>query len=343
MRQVGNHLKPMNIGDVLDYSVEAFKQNFKGIVLLSLVLYIPWTVFYSIITNVFLDNNLTDIFNIYRNLFKGVYSPEMAERYLSDSPFINSTLASLLGMLQMVYSITFKLVLNAAVIKMIYDYVISGEVKVNSLTDVKTLIKDCFKFMPKMMGNAVIFVLILATAYIVSVSVAVLVVIAPVVVAFTLYLPPVLLAVTVVLLVLFVLLGVLFAVGFFAVKLIFGAHIIVIEDKSISESIRRSFYLTKGKFWHIAFSGVFAFLLYYLFNSLLIGAAMILALVNNTLYIIVDAFSQMCSAIAEPFVLVFITILFINMKIQKEGLDLEIKMRKLIENEKAGDGELVNG
>jgi len=246
-------------------------------------------------------------------------------------------------MLQMVYSITFKLVLNAAVIKMIYDYVISGEVKVNSLTDVKTLIKDCFKFMPKMMGNAVIFVLILATAYIVSVSVAVLVVIAPVVVAFTLYLPPVLLAVTVVLLVLFVLLGVLFAVGFFAVKLIFGAHIIVIEDKSISESIRRSFYLTKGKFWHIAFSGVFAFLLYYLFNSLLIGAAMILALVNNTLYIIVDAFSQMCSAIAEPFVLVFITILFINMKIQKEGLDLEIKMRKLIENEKAGDGELVNG
>ncbi|AEV68120.1 glycerophosphoryl diester phosphodiesterase membrane domain-containing protein [Acetivibrio clariflavus] len=343
MSQVGNHLKPMNIGDVLDYSVEAFKQNFKGIVLLSLILYIPWTVLYSIIVNVLVDNNLADVFNIYRDLFNGVFSPEMADRYLTDAPLINSTMASLLSMLQMVYSITFKLVLNAAVIKMIYGYAISGEVKVNSLTDVKTLIKESFKFMPKMMGNAVIFVLILATAYIVSISVAVLFVIAPVMMVSTLYLPPVLLAVTIVFLIIFVVLGVLFAMGFFAVKLIFGAHIIVIEDKSVSESIRRSFNLTKGKFWHIAFSGIFALMLYYLFNSLLIGATMIVAVVNNTLYIIVNAFSQMCSAIAEPFILVFITILFINMKIQKEGLDLEIKMRKLIENEKARYGESVNG
>lgn len=336
MSQVGNHLKPMSIGDVLDYSVEAFKQNFKGIVLLSLILYIPWVVIYSVITNLLLDNNLSEIFTMYRDIFSGVYSPDMFDRYVTqDTPFLNSTLAALMSLLQMAYSITFKLVLNAAVIKMIYEYAISGEVKVNTLTDVKGLIKDCFKFMPKMMGNAIIFALILGTVYFVSIIVAVLIIIAPVITLSTLDLPPVLLAIAIIFLVLFVLLGVLFAIGFFAVKLIFGAHIIVIEGKSVSESFKRSFYLTKGRFWHIAFSGIFAIMLYYLFNSLLIGATMILAVVNNTLYIIFNAFSQMCAAIAEPFTLVFITILFINMKVQKEGLDLEIKMRKLIESEKA--------
>jgi hypothetical protein len=34
MNKLKSDLKPMNVGDVLDYSVEVFRQNFKGIVLL---------------------------------------------------------------------------------------------------------------------------------------------------------------------------------------------------------------------------------------------------------------------------------------------------------------------
>lgn len=331
-----NHLKPMNIGDVLDYSVEAFKQNFKGIILLSLILYIPWVVINSIISNIFIDNQLPEVLAMYKDIFNGVYSPDMFENYITETSNFNNTVAALISMLQLLYSITIKLVLNAAVIKMIYDYAITGEVKVRTFADVKALIKDCFKFMPKMMGNAIIFSLILGTVYFISVIIAVIIIMIPIVMIFSVFdFSPVLSAIALIFLLLLVVIGVLLAVGFFAIKLIFGANIIVIEGKSVSASIKRSFHLSKGRFWHIAVSCIFAFGLYYLFTALLVGATMILSAVNNTLYIVVNAFSQMCVGIVAPFTLVFITILFINMKIQKEGLDLEVKMRKMIEDEKA--------
>lgn len=337
MSEIRNDLKPMTVGDVLDYSVEAFRQNFKGIVLLSLILYVPWTVFNSIITNILVDNQLSGVFTMYKDMFNGVYSPQMLESYIGDTSALGNTVTGLMSMLQFVYSITIKLVLNAAVIKMIYDYAISGKVMVSSFSDVKALIKYSFRFMPKMMGNAVIFALILGAAYFISIIVGVVAIIIPIIAISALDFPPVLMAVVIMFLVLIVLVGVFIAIGFFAVKLMFGANTIVIEGKSVSESIKRSFYLAKGKFWHIAFSGIFAIMLYYLFNALLLGATMFLAVVNNTLYIVVNAFAQMSSAIAEPFILVFITVLFINMKVQKEGLDLEVKMRKVIEEEKSID------
>jgi hypothetical protein len=155
-------------------------------------------------------------------------------------------------------------------------------------------------------------------------------------------LPNVVLAIIIVILALIVIIGVLFSIGFFAAKLIFGANAIVLEGKSITGSLSRSFYLTKGKFWHVAVASIFAILLYYLFNSLLVGATVLLAFVNKAVYIVVNTFAQMSSALIEPFILVFITILFVNLKVQKEGLDLEVKMRKLIAEEKVGMNN-VNG
>lgn len=336
MNQVQNRLKPMNIGDILDYSVEAFKQNFKGIFLLSLILYVPWIVLDSIIENIFIGSPMSEYFSLYKDFFNDVLSQNVLEGYMEEPNIstYNPLIAALFSLFQLIYSLTFKLVLNAAVIKMIYDYAISGEVKIKTLADVKAIIKDSFKFLPNMMGNAVMFVIILVSVYFISIIAGVFVIMIPT----ALLAPltgsnPVYLGVVVILLSIFVIFGVLITIGFFAVKLIFGANTIVIEGKSAFESIRRSFYLAKGKFWHIGFTCVFAFMLYYLFGSMLVGASMFLELINKTLYIVVNAFSRMCAAITETFILVFITILFVNMKIQKEGLDIEVKMRKLIENE----------
>lgn len=345
MNKLKSDLKPMNVGDVLDYSVEVFRQNFKGIVLLSLILYVPWAVLNSIILNSVGDNQLAGVLNMYRDMFNGVYSPEMFDSYLGETSIFVTTVTALMGMIQLAYSLTIKLVLNAAVIKMVYDYVISGEVTVSSFSDVKALIKDSFRFMPKMMGNAVLVALIVGTAYFISIFVGVFAIILPIIAISVLDLQPVLLAVAMVFFVIFVIVAVLISIAFFVIKLLFGANIIVIEGKSVSESIKRSFYLSKGRFWHILFSGIFAIMLYYLFNSLLMGATIFLTIVNNTLYIVVNAFAKMFSTIAEPFILVFITILFINMKVQKEGLDLEVKMRRLIKEEKSinKDGVTTNG
>mgnify|MGYP000604465358 CR=1 FL=1 len=335
MNQKRYDLKPMSIGDVLDYSVEAFRQNFKGIVLLSLILYIPWAVFNSIIVNMFVDNQLAGVFTMYKDILNGTYSPEMANVYLGESSTIGSMITGLMSLIQLAYSLTIKLVLNAAVIKMIYDYAISGEVRIKTFADVKILIKDCFKFMPRMMGNAVLFVLIVGTAYFISALVGAFAIIILVAIIVAMDLPPVLIGIIMVLLMLVIVIAVLCAIAFFAVRLIFGANTIVLEGKSVTDSLKRSFYLSKGKFWHVAFTSVFAFMLYYLFTMLLSVGTILLATVNKTLYIIVNAFSQMCVGISEPFILVFITVLFINMKVQKEGLDLEVKMRTLIEKDVA--------
>lgn len=343
MNQVKSDLKPMSIGDVLDYSVEAFKQNFKGLVLISLILYVPWIVFYSLTVNIFSGNQITDLFNMYKDLFNS---------YMEDSYYIPSSsytttnaIVNLMATLQFIYSITIKLVLNAAVIKLIYDYAVSGNVEVNTFSDALNLIKGCFKFMPKLMGNAILFGLIVLAAYFISALVGGLLIIFPIIGIADMNLPRVVLAIIIVLLVLVVIIGVLLCVGFFAAKLIFGANAIVIEGKSVTESLGRSFKLTKGKFWHVIVACLFAILLYYLFNSLLVGATVLLSLVNKTAYIIINTFAQMSSSLIEPFFLVFITIMFINLKIQKEGLDLEIKMRKMIAEEKVrtnNDGETAD-
>ncbi len=345
MNQKSNDLKPLNIGDVLDYSVESFKQNFKGLLLLSLILYIPWVVFYSITLNLVLDNQVSNVLDIYKNIFSGSYSEDMFY-YTQENPAYENSVMLIMYLLQFVYMLTFKLVLNAAVIKMIYEYAINDLVTINSLSDALRLIKGCFRFLPKLMGNAVLFVLILGTAYFVLALTAALVIMLPIGILVASGLPPVVSGIILIIMVLLIFIGIVFGIGFFAIKLIFGANAIVIEETSVFESIKRSFYLSKGKFWHIAFASIFAFLLYFLFGALLVGGSMLLVFVNKTAYIVVNAFSQMCGALIEPFILTYITLLFVNMKVQKEGLDLEIKMRKLIEYDRKrmdnGDGEPAN-
>lgn len=345
MNQNSNDLKSMNIGDILDYSVEAFKQNFKGLLLLSLILYIPWIVFYSITVNLVLGNQMSNLLDMYKNIFSGQYSQEMFN-YTQETPAFQSVITLIMSLLQGVYMLTFKLILNAAVIKMIYDFAISGQVTVNNFSEAIKLIKGCFRFLPKLMGNAVLFVLILGAVYFASVLIATLAIIIPVAVRIVTGLPSVVLGLIMIALIVLAFIGIVFCIAFFAIKLIFGANTIVLEGKSVFESIKRSFYLTKGKFWHIAFASIFAFLLYYLFGVLLVGGSFLLVFVNKTVYIVANAFMQMCGALIEPFIMIYITFLFINMKVQKEGLDLEVKMRKLIEHDRKrmnnGDGETAN-
>ncbi len=337
-----NDLKPLSIGDVLDYSVEAFKQNFKGLLLISLILYIPWVVFYSVTSNLVLGNQMSNLVDMYNNIFSGNFSEEMLY-YTQEAPAFESARSLIMSLLQVVYMLTFKLVLNAAVMKMIYEYAITDQATVNNFSDAIKLIRGCFRFLPKLMGNAVLFVLILGGAYFGLAFVAVLAIIAPIGVLIAADLPPFVSGVIMIIMILFIFIGIVFGIGFLAIKLIFGGNAIVLEGKSVFDSIGRSFYLTKGKVWHIAFASIFAFLLYYLFSALLVGGSLLLIFVNKTAYVVVNAFSQMCGALMEPFILIYITFLFINMKVQKEGLDIEVKMRKLIEYDSMGmnngDGE----
>lgn len=346
MNSIKNHLKPMNIGDVLDYSIEAFKQNFKGIVLLTLILYVPWLVVYSIASNFFAADQMVGIMGIYKEML-GRNVPDALETYesLFDDTGTQAIVTGLLSLIQLAYSVTIKLVLDAAIMKLIYDYVISGEVEIKTLSDVKPFVKKCFGFMGRLLGNKILYALAVGMTYSILLFAGVLAIVIPVMLLAAMDLPngsATISVLLVVLLVIIVIAAVLFGIAFVAVKLIFGASAIVIENETLGGAIKRSLYLTKGDFWSTGISCAFAFLIYYMFKGLLVGSAFIFAMVNSTLYAIANTFSQMSAAIFDPFMIVCICILFINAKITKEGFDLEVKMRMMLENENNKDGETAN-
>lgn len=344
MNQVSNDLKPLSIGDVLDYSVEALKQNFKGLLFISLVLFIPWIVFYTLTLNSVINNQVWNSLSI-----KGIFNESTLEysyNYGQEDSSIGGMIFLVVYLLPIIYNLTIKLVSNASVIKMIYDYAISDRVTINSFSDALKLIKGCLRFLPKLMGSLVLFVIILISVYFAFSLAFGMILIIPIGMIIDSEMTTVAMGVVLSIFMLVIILAIFLAIGYFAVRLIFGANAIVIEGTSVFGSIKRSIYLTKGKFWHIAVTSIFAFLLYALFSLLLAGGSVMLLYVNKTAFIVFYTFSQLCTSLIEPFILIYITLLFISMKVRKEGLDLEIKMRKLIDADRNRmnnvDGETAN-
>jgi hypothetical protein len=154
-------------------------------------------------------------------------------------------------------------------------------------------------------------------------------------------------AVAVVILVLLMVIGLGLGVAFFAVKYLFGVHAVAIEGKTATGGMARSGELTKKSFWHVAFSYLFGGMLFYTLPLLLtVGASMFL-LVSLPAYIAAITATQVINAILYPFLVILLTVVYINLKVKKEGLDLELKVDKLLEEQKLledgeGQGETAN-
>jgi hypothetical protein len=347
MIQRTNELKPMGVGDVLDYSIEIFKSNFKTFALLTLMLYLPWVFIQSLISSSLFGNTF-QIFEVaFKSIFDGDYAGYMneIESIASDRVTLN-VLSNLMSFLSMCYGITIKLVYNACIMKIVYDYVVNKQKVFFSFKNVKNKIKEGFGFMPRMMGNAFFFNLIFWGAYYVSFFVAFILIVI-MLIFFSGYLEKVLptnvLIAFGIILSIVLLLAALFCTVFFWIKLIFGANAIVSEDASVFGSIKRSWKLSKGYFWHIALTCLFGFLLFFVSGNMLTAASLAVSYISKALFVLLYTVTSIFNAFLHPFTLIFITLVFINIKIQKEGLDLQIKINSIIQNQLAVNNSVGGG
>ena len=329
MVQKDKVLKPMRIWDVADYSIEIFKNNFKTFVFISLILHIPW-----IFAKFLID------------------TPDVKEGFVSFLRYIevtNSNSTDLLGaagksfvedvfvLLNIIYSLTIKLVFHAAIMKVVYYYLVD-DIYDFSYKNILKIIKNGFKYMWRMARYKVYFYIVLFGVFILSfigglfgfsfiasivipleeILSADLTIILSVVI--TLIVGPVV---------------IFFPVGVIWTKMILGYNFIVNEGLSVSESRKRAFRMSAGSSRHIGFSSLFCYIIYIIVVKMftIISFYVYGVYENDIIFYILYSLGTVLSTILYPFVIVFITVLFIDIKVKKDGLDLEIKLNELIEKQ----------
>ncbi|MCX7708817.1 MAG: hypothetical protein N2484_03090 [Clostridia bacterium] len=322
-------LKRMSVGDVLDYSIEIYKRNFKKLSILSLIFYIPFMLIYSLVIS-YMSGDFINLSNNISNLDKSVENiPYMMIAYY----------VTILGMglLKVVYSLTIKTVFDASVIKIVYSDALYQKEQ-----DIKSVIKESFKKFKPLLVNRILYYLIIwgigIGIYIVFVILMLIIIFASV---FSLSSSgithsspnPVLSVVLIVLigiLSIAALAAMVVVIGYFYAKFGMGTHSVVLENKSGADAITRCNEIGKKSFWNISLPFILGTLLFFTIPTLMTYSAQMLAFTNKTLFVIGNTAVQLLSALINPYMTTLLTVIFINQKIKSEGLDLEVKVDKMI-------------
>lgn len=358
MRDNERALRKMSIGDIIDYSIEIYKRNFKKLTLLALIFYVPFSFLFTLISSYIYSDLLEStgyyklsegfgIFKLSQGFFSsGLFDPNILN---NDSASITYmilayyTLMIVMGLLYFAYSITLKVVLDASAIKIVYSDVVN-----NKETDARSVIRESFKKFPSLVANKVLYGLIIL-GIILGVYIVLVVVILILTFGIMAAAGPTaanqtgstIAGILTVIAILLVILGCALLAAFLAVKFSFGLQAVVIENKGPVEGLSRSSRLTRKNFWPVFGAYFFGTLLFFAIPSILASGAGIFLLVHRYLYIVLSVTTQVVNAIIYPFLITLLTMIFINLKIKKEGLDLEVKVDILLEEQKKrDDGEL---
>jgi hypothetical protein len=119
----------------------------------------------------------------------------------------------------------------------------------------------------------------------------------------------------------------------FAVYWLFVPQVIVLEGVTAANSLGRSWRLVQGSFWRVFGYGIVVFIAY---GVLQIGVTQAIGLALSPLGVAAPVLGGLVSAsistLALPFLLGAITLLYYDLRIRKEGFDLEILARALAES-----------
>lgn len=318
-------LQSMSVGDVIDYSIEIYKRNFKQLTTLALIFYIPFIFIYSAVISYFSADvkNMTSGRGILNNDVENFTYMFMAYYLI------------LLGMLffYLIYSLTIKPIFDASVVNIIYSDVVH-----NKNCDLKAVIKESFKNFKKLFINRILYYLILfgigIGVYIALIIVTFLLILG---VASMNFMPgksnfavsviviPVLVIVSILMLVLAAV-----TISYFFAKYGMSIPFIVVENKSSSEAIVRCNDISTKSFRSISMSFALGILLFFTIPAIISASTQGLVYVNKVLFMVASTAAQMIVAFLNPYVTTLLTVIFINQKIKTEGLDLEVKVDKMI-------------
>lgn len=335
--------RDMNVGDVLDYAIEAYKRNFKQLTILAAIFYVPFITIYAGVSGYIYGDMVSSLGINFRSMMGGAVS---GKSDMSDFPMI--MMAYYLTMLVMglvygIYSLTVKAVMDAAVIKIVYNSIIAG----NPL-ELRMVIKESFRRFPSIAGNSFLYGLIIlgigTAAYIALILLIIVVGISAALMAGVngnQALGNVIAVVFVILLVAVIVFIVAFVLYFMA-RYSLGLQAVVLEKKSAVEGISRCNRLASKKFRHLLFSYTIGILLFFTIPAILNSGAQLLIYFNKNIYMMALTVTQVLGALASPFMATLTTVIFISLKIKKEGLDLELKVDRLLEREKFLRGRIIS-
>jgi hypothetical protein len=323
-------LKKMTAGDIIDYSVEVYKRNFKRVTILSLIFYVPFSFLYSVITNFFSKDFLMigqtqDV------------SPEASVAFVLVTMFM--------GVLYVFYLLTINAVMSSAVTKVIYDDIVYQRSR-----KLKTVISESFKRFPGLFGYKTLMYLIMigvamGLMFGIGIVFAVLTMILGLFGAMTAgvggYAGVGVFAVLMIVMYALMVFSSIALVGFFYIKFGFGVQVIAVENKGATEGISRSIALSKFNYKSSFGALFFGYILYYFIPSLATGVVQVLSFLDsqvyNSIFFVATTAINITQSIFSPFIVTLMTVIFINMKIANEGLDLEVKVDKMLEQQKNTD------
>lgn len=317
-------LRKMSVGDVLDYSIEVFRKNFKQIIILALIFYVPFMVLYAVAAS-YLSGELLDFVKV--NDYTG-----SNEVWTQLSRIMAYYLAiGVLSLLYFIYSITLKPVMDAAIIRITHSYIMTGTVPAT-----KQAIRESFGKFGSLFVYRLLFSLLIAG---ITTAALVLFYILLFIFAFGVLFSysaaggnaastPAIVAITA--FVIAVIAGAALGVAYIVIKFLFGEQAVILEARSGVSAFGRSGELTKKSFWHILVCYLLGWLLFFTIPQMLASAAFLLIYVNKDLYLIAVPLMQVVNSILYPFIPILMTVLYINLKIRREGYDLEQRVDILL-------------
>ncbi|AGC69325.1 hypothetical protein Cst_c23650 [Thermoclostridium stercorarium subsp. stercorarium DSM 8532] len=326
-------LRKARFTDILDYGIFLFKKHFKDIFIINLMFNIPAMLLLNLFNPVFTEK--------YWKLM------EPTELVKTSPAAIVSSVVTLYAMLfgavilQGLYAITLKNVMEGAVVRIIY-----ADTVLNRKVTVKQAIKECFgQFGVLLLGRVlylliqcavflVLYIVLFAGMFALSFSITGLLVTA--FIYHKIAVAPLILGI---LAVLGIIILISLVVGFFIGKYWMFMPAICIEGKKAAASIGRCNVLGKNNFFLIALTFVFGNLLVSLF-PMVVGVVFGLIALNSgrfdmELYRISIVIAQIFAEILRPVLICIFTAMYITLRVKREGLDLEMTLWE-IEREEAG-------
>ena len=302
--------KRLFTGDILDYSIEFFRKNYKKLFILTLVFHVPIMFVIG-----FISGNggvLTKAFAV------STSSP--------DVPFAMVEIASLyIGILLNLFYTSYILpILSLAVIKFTFDKAI-----LNKSYKTKVLLGHSIK----KFGWYLLATLIIGTISGTVVSILYFIIIVFVLLSVFLFTVSLVLGIVSVIITGLVCLAFIIALIYLLTRIMFIPHAIILENANSITAFSSSFKLTKKKFWRSSFVYIWASILVAVLPSLLSAAQALLPFNDPIVNRVIYAILMSGVALFYPFMHIVTTMLYTNYKAENGTLQLIKDVEELVKDE----------
>lgn len=302
--------KRLYTGDILDYSIEFFRNNYKKLFILTLVFHVPIIIIIGFITG----NG-------------GMISKSLAVTI--SNPNINFPIMEIVSLyigilLNLVYSSYILPILTLAVIKFTFDGAISNKYyKTNALLG----------YSIKKLGWYILSSLIIGAITGTVISVLYFILIVAVILSTYLFTYNIVLGIISIIITSLLCIAFIIVLIYFSTRIIFMPHAIILENANSITALSSSFKLTKKKFWRSAFVYFWAGILVMFIPTLLSSLQVFLPFNDFVVNRVIYAILMGGVALFYPFMQIATTMLYTNYRAENGSLQLIKDVEELVKDE----------